>query len=422
VAIQLNPQKIIRPFAVNIALVILLIVTVIFIGIVLRNRQLLENTIHVSARAYFNHIVLTRSWAAVYGGVYVEKKGNVRSNPYLKNPDIRVIDGRVFTKRNPALITREISVIAEKRGLFKFHITSLKPLNPDNAPDAFETDALKRFERGEHEVATVEKRSNRYFFRYMGPLITERSCLSCHAEQGYKEGDIRGGISVMFDYTGIHKEITVYTALIIILGAGTFAVIVIIIVLLARGLTRRLGDAYRTINDMAIKDDLTGLYNRRYFFSRFRDECMKTMRHDYTSCIMMIDADYFKTVNDTFGHAAGDRILAMIAEILRSSLRTTDIIARYGGEEFIVFLAHTDLEGALTAGEKIRAAAESASVSHQDKDEIRFTLSIGLVEMTSRRLSAMENFEELIVKADRALYDAKRSGRNRVVSHVWDDA
>ena len=163
--------------------------------------ELVHDRLLHRSRAFFQEILLTRQWIAGHNGVYVKLGPGTVVNPYLLQvPGLKVVitdeSGQMYTLKNPALVTREISELAEKRGLFRFHITSLKPLNPSNAPDPFEREALQKFANGSREVASFESDNNEVFFRYMAPLVTEKSCLSCHAQQGYKEGDIRGGISV----------------------------------------------------------------------------------------------------------------------------------------------------------------------------------------------------------------------------------
>ena len=154
-----------------------------------------------TTRAFFQQIVLTRRWIAQHGGVYVLKGPDVEPNPYLyRIPGLKVDitddEGQVYTLRNPALVTRELSELAEQQGIFKFHITSLKLINPNNAPDAFETEALNAFEAGETEVWQSEGTGEQRQFRYMAPLYVESACLRCHGFQGYKIGQVRGGISV----------------------------------------------------------------------------------------------------------------------------------------------------------------------------------------------------------------------------------
>ncbi len=175
-----------RIFVVSVTLALVLTLTGIFMGMAFRTRQLIHDTLMHESRAHFKSIVLTRKWNAKYGGVYVEKRDGVESNPYLENPDILGVNGKVYTKKNPALMTREISEYAEAEDLFKFHITSLNPLNPENRPDDFESKALAYFETGEDELAEIETLNNKRYFRYMAPLYVEEECLQCHAKQGYK--------------------------------------------------------------------------------------------------------------------------------------------------------------------------------------------------------------------------------------------
>lgn len=155
-----------------------------------------------SGRSVFQSAVEARRWNASHGGVYVPVTAKTRPNPYLLDPqrDVVTKDGIKLTKINPAYMTRLISEqMAGGRGL-KMRITSLKPISPLNVPDKWEAWALGEFAAGAKEAFVVVD-GKESVFRYMGPLITERSCLKCHAWQGYKEGDIRGGISIDIPYT-----------------------------------------------------------------------------------------------------------------------------------------------------------------------------------------------------------------------------
>lgn len=149
----------------------------------------------------YETIVAAREWNALHGGVYVPVKGETRPNPYLDIPDrdITTEDG-VLTKVNPAFMTRQISeFLSQKKGI-QLHIASTKPINPLNKPSDWEQKALAGFEKGGAEESIVDESGETPFFRYMAPLITDESCLKCHAKQGYKVGDIRGGISVSFPH------------------------------------------------------------------------------------------------------------------------------------------------------------------------------------------------------------------------------
>lgn len=153
-----------------------------------------------TARAYLEQILITRLWNTKHGGVYVRVTDESPPNPYLKDDperDITAVDGTKFTKINPAYMTRQISELAHRNGKYNFHITSLRPINPDNKPDAWEADQLRLFEEGKkHEAFEVREAKGGREFRYMAPMVIEAGCLQCHGNQGYMIGGIRGGISI----------------------------------------------------------------------------------------------------------------------------------------------------------------------------------------------------------------------------------
>ena len=235
-------ERLWKPILLYIGLVVLLLAVGVFMGIFIRNKQMFNDETLNKARSDFLNIVLTRRWNAHYGGVYIEKKAGMESNQFLKNPDIKSVDGKIYTKKNPALMTREISELAEMEGKFTFHITSTRPLNPVNIPDEFEYAALKRFEKGEKEVYAKVLENGETFFRYIAPLYTEESCLDCHAEQGYKVGSVRGGISVKFDITEVEKSLTRSTTLIFILTGITVLILLGLIYFFIMRLMKRVSE------------------------------------------------------------------------------------------------------------------------------------------------------------------------------------
>jgi len=194
-----------------ISLTITTIIIVIFYIIAQRYDRLIKDDLLLTARSFYKNIVITRAWIAQHEGVYVEKNLDVQSNPYLKNPDIKTTNNGTFTLKNPALVTRELSELSKKMGgKFQFHITSLNPINPGNSPNIFERQALNSFRDTTKnslylEYSRIEKINNKSYFRYFGPLFTEPSCMSCHSEQGYNVGDIRGGISVILPMDSIEQ-------------------------------------------------------------------------------------------------------------------------------------------------------------------------------------------------------------------------
>ncbi len=406
-------EKIWKAFIIELMLLIVLVVSGLFLGIFVNSQRAIEAEVRGKARAILDSIVMMRSWNAHYDGVYVEKKHGIQSNPYLKNPDITSITGKTDTKKNPSLMTREISQIAEAKGAFRFHITSLKPLNPHNAPDELERQALASFEKGETEAIAEENFGDAVYFRYMGPLYVEESCLGCHGEQGYQIGDVRGGISVIFDNTVTKRTVLINRRLTVGLFIATLASMMGLVYMLTFRLYRELATAHQRIREMAITDELTGLRNRRNLFQCLSEEAERSMRYGYAICLVMFDIDHFKNINDVHGHASGDVVLRVIGETVRKLCRHSDIAGRYGGEEFTVLLPETRMEDALIVAEKLRAAMQSKTVTLPNGAELSFTASFGVACLRQGE-DADAAIKDLVERADKALYRAKNRGRNCV--------
>jgi signal transduction histidine kinase len=183
-------------FVIGVAVTLTLTLGVSLYFISKKYEKLVFEQLDIQAKALFQQIVLTRRWVADHGGVFVLAPWK-EPNPYLAEPHMFDIKGRKYLKQSPAMVTKELSEYARKEGAYWFHITSLKLINPENAPDEFERNALKEFEN-KHitETSEVEKMESGYFYRYIAPLYIEESCLKCHSHQGYEIGDVRGAISV----------------------------------------------------------------------------------------------------------------------------------------------------------------------------------------------------------------------------------
>jgi len=162
--------------------------------------------------------------------------------------------------------------------------------------------------------------------------------------------------------------------------------------------------------DMNMQDGLTGVFNRRFLEFRLRDEFERYKRYLKPFSLVMLDLDHFKAVNDNYGHLYGDYIPRSLSEQIRTMLRSTDLVARYGGEEFCCILPETNINQALGIAERCRAAVEGMVFEHQQV-RARITISLGVAEMTVD----IDAPAALIEKADQALYEAKHSGRNKVV-------
>jgi len=166
--------------------------------------------------------------------------------------------------------------------------------------------------------------------------------------------------------------------------------------------------------DLANKDGMTGVYNHRYFKSRFSEFFNLAKRHNKPLAIILSDIDHFKKFNDTYGHQQGDQVIKDIAMIMSENSRETDLVARYGGEEFVIVLPETDQKGAIVAAEKIRLAYQNHKIKNiNDGSFISSTCSLGVATLSGDNFKTID---EMIEHADQNLYKAKEGGRNRVVA------
>jgi two-component system cell cycle response regulator len=165
--------------------------------------------------------------------------------------------------------------------------------------------------------------------------------------------------------------------------------------------------------DAALHDGLTKAYNKRYFLDRLPTETAYAVRHGTPLSLLMVDVDHFKRVNDGHGHPAGDFVLARLAQLIASALRTEDLFVRYGGEEFAILCRGVKLESAAVLGRRLRALIE-ASIFEYGGKRIPITVSVGVASC----VKTADAGSQLVSDADRALYEAKNAGRNRVVSRT----
>lgn len=166
--------------------------------------------------------------------------------------------------------------------------------------------------------------------------------------------------------------------------------------------------ALEKLKEMATTDELTGLKNRRIFFEVAHEAAKRSKRYHQPLSILLIDLDFFKRINDTYGHAGGDEVLRRVAELMEGHARETDLPARIGGEEFAMLMPHTDERGAATLAERLRMAAAGLRVKWEDLP-VKITVSIGITQ-----LDGNQTVEQMLEHADQALYFAKQNGRNRV--------
>jgi len=509
------------------------------------NEESMEKLAIAEARSYFEKDMLFRKWGAEQATTYykLESEG-YRPNPYLSHlpeRDIITVDGKKLTVANPAM-SHEVNMLGSNENRVKIRITSLKPLNPVNKADAWEEQALKKFEKGVKEVSSIEYINGIKYTRYMGPLFVEKSCLKCHSKNGYKIGDIRGGISVSVPYTeydgilsselfhvlsghilvwivgvlgiataqlylakadcrqrvllaeaeklsfrnmllgslneGVYgvgndgKLLFINRAALDILGYAEEEVLgssphslfhykhpngedypieecpaeksmregvrhfgedmlfgkngngihveinatpimqndeIVGSVVAFKDISQRL-KMQQELETLARTDYLTGIGNRRTFMENLKQDFALFKRNSIGCSVLMLDIDHFKSINDTFGHAAGDAVLKELSHTLTSGIRNVDFVGRLGGEEFGIILRQTGSDGALDFAKRLQSKINASCVNF-DNNIIMYTVSIGI----SSFMETDEIEESILSRADKALYIAKESGRNKSV-------
>ncbi|SFC20416.1 diguanylate cyclase (GGDEF) domain-containing protein [Marinospirillum celere] len=406
------------------------------------NQQILDEAGYEMARqrgeVAFTLIQTMRHWNTEHGGVYAPLTEDTPENPYLDVPEKTITSpsGIQLTSLNPAYMTRQLSELMQGSEL-EINLTSRRLMNPNNQPDVWEAKVLNYLEEtGASEYVETQGEQ----LRYMAPLYMEPGCLACHAHMGYEVGDLRGGLSVSFPKTYIqrmthelHRESrsTHLLAFLLLSATGSLAIYGLRRLLTSLNLERsqreaiihertaslheeilRSRESQQKLNYLAHHDELTGAKNRRWILRQLDNLLEAGDLEPLNLAVIMLDIDHFKKINDTYGHDAGDQVLKNFVRTLQQELRETDQLGRYGGEEFLVLLPHTSQEAAWKVAERLRLAVEASLTSYQTH-QLKITTSLGISLQPQQPVDS----EQLINRADEALYQAKKSGRNRTV--IW---
>ena len=239
-------------------------------------------------------------------------------------------------------------------------------------------------------------------FYYNIPI--EKNCVYCHTH--WKVGKSAGYLNINMDNSKIVSQSNnrlKYFFLILVVIIGSFLVIGYFI----KAINKKLQSTQTKLKDQVNHDSMTGLFNRRYMYDvseKLIHECKSTNNEIY---VLMFDIDDFKNINDTYGHDIGDKVIISLAKEVLRCTRKSDVVARWGGEEFLIMLPNTNKEGAKILAEKIRANIEALHV-----EKVKFTISLGL---TPFYCSRDKSIDDTIKRADLALYEAKETGKNRVI-------
>jgi diguanylate cyclase (GGDEF)-like protein len=376
-----------------------------------QQRQSSLSFARTSAEISYNKDLIYRRWVSKQGGVYVPVSEMTPANPYLKVPDrdIATSEGLSLTLVNPAYMTRQVNELAMEMSGFRGHITSLNPIRPENRPDPWETEALKAFDRGTKEAGSIEMTLGKEYFRFMRPFVTEKACLKCHAAQGYKEGDIRGGISISIPMEPLRAiersrmvELTLAHSILwmiglVGIGAGTRR-------LQKQTLMREILE--EELLSLSMTDPLTGLHNRRGFISLAEQQLKLSNRNKRGMQLYFADLDGLKWINDTLGHEEGDKALIEAATVFKETFRTSDIIARLGGDEYAAIAV--DINDANSEIFTARLQSLIDTRNHQENRDYRLSISVGCSYYDPENPYSLD---ELMASADKLMYEQKQNKR-----------
>jgi len=365
------------------------------------------------ARTSIERDKLYRLWNARHGGVYVPLTKTMQPNPYLTpamapSRDLKISADLTLTLINPAYMSRQVYELAREKNVAIGHLASLKPVNPKNTADAWEKKALKAVEQGAKEFSETVTMEEQEYFRMLLPLLTEKTCLKCHAVQGYKEGDLRGGISISLPVAYFQNHASSREQAIFIGHSAIWAIGMMGILLgyaaLARGQAAR-EQAEEQILNLAHFDTLTGLVNRNLFQDRVTQAITLAKRQKNKIVLLYIDLDRFKPINDTFGHETGDLVLQEVAKRLLASVRESDTVARLGGDEFVVILPEIqDKQQAVPLVQKILSAMQYPFMIKASEHSLGASIGISCFPDDG------EDMDNLMKKADAAMYQVKNQG------------
>lgn len=343
--------------------------------------------------------------------------------------------------------------VTEIRLIHGAPVTAQFGVEEDELPvDKFDEEALKGF-----TVNTTYKEGELGVARLVMPFFVKEECLMCHRA---KVGEVNGAVSIKVSIKEYDKALSKATRNVALAGAVILSFTlglswIFLMRVTVRPITelqkaarvigegnlehritikdgyeinelvkefnvmaQKLGDRTEEMKLMnkrliglSVTDDLTQVFNYRYFYARLNEEVHRSMRSRALFSLVLMDIDDFKKYNDTYGHRQGDTILARLAGLLKATLRSTDILARYGGEEFAAILPSTEKDNAVLMAERLRKAVEEAELMSMDGAPLgRITVSVGVAAF----LVDAKDGEELVKKADAACYVAKEKGKNRV--------
>ena len=405
---------------------VLLIISFIFGGVILYVSY--WNTHRIESRIFERTAASYSDALSQFRQFYTsEIVGRIHSNDVNITHDYKNLDNAIPV---PATMTNDLAYqLNNKSNDVKISIVSEYPFSfrLPRILTEFEQNAFEEFRRtSASSYSAVYDENGQYVFRYAAPMLMTEGCVACHnnhpnsTKTDWRYGDVRGLQVVEIYGSDLMVENKLGFAYIFASVVAFFLLSTSIIIWLitrhkrveaeARGSLQaskaELEKSNKSLQMLAITDFLTGLYNRQRLDEILRQEVNRANRYKSPLGFAIFDIDHFKRVNDTYGHDIGDQVLIELAELVKSRIRDTDTVGRWGGEEFILICSETDREGMQHFTESLRKAISETEFSVVGDLSASFGITV-YVEG--------ESIQEMVVRADTALYDAKEQGRNRVI-------
>lgn len=384
---------------------------------------------------FFRVILLTRQWNTDYGPVYLPITPQTPPNPHLMVPNREVITntGMQLTMVNPAYMTRQLSELAGKDKVY-FHLTSLNPLRPENKADPWEHEALKSFHQGKKERVEMVRQNNQNVFRYMAPLRVKEACMACHASQGYRVGDIRGGLSVNIDADEIMHSLGQQKTLIIIVHSVAWLAVSLLLLtflnstrkhtLFLEGVNyakqkdlqrqkNKLEETDKVMQDLVTRDTTTGVHTAEHFKHLSSITWNNAISNSSPVSILLLEVDYFKDYNHNYGALEGDFCLKQItAAITRNSCDKGCIVARYGGASFVIMFSGMTASEAFDAAETIHGSVIGLAIPHETSEISKYVTITGAISTTTPRHG--DSLTAFVRKITQCLARQSNVERNRI--------
>jgi diguanylate cyclase (GGDEF)-like protein len=328
-----------------------------------------------------------------------------------------------FLPAHASALISDIFLLKNKENFYIRNVSD-NPRNKKNMADEVELMAIEFFKNDSSKAEYFEKHKDLKgeYFQYAKPIYIESSCLVCHGNKeetmtvirdnydtayNYKVGDIRGIVSIKIPHSNIKEKVYKYFEKEAAFALVTFLLIGIIISIIYRRVIFQINNIETKAINLASTDALTGLYNRHYLERVDLDlNSGYYQMSDEKFVVAFFDIDKFKSVNDSYGHDMGDEVLKEFAKILKKLTRREDVVCRYGGEEFLLIVKNISSNKAIQKFENIRKKIENKIIISNNKS-IQITVSAGVAIGTEN-----DSLENVITKADAALYKAKANGRN----------